>query len=98
MRARSRYQWTATESGMMVGMNGDSGPKRLERKIHGRMLAGVCVGLADHFGLDPTLVRVGFGVLAFFSGLGIVAYLVAWALIPEEGEPVSIAEKIINKG
>ena len=49
-------------------------------------------------GLDPTLVRVIFAVLAFFSGLGVVAYLVAWALIPEEGEPVSIAEKIINKG
>ncbi|MGO8958989.1 MAG: PspC domain-containing protein [Streptosporangiaceae bacterium] len=79
-------------------MNGDSGPKRLERKIQGRLLAGVCVGLADHFGLDPTLVRVAFAVLAFFSGLGIVAYLVAWVLIPEEGEPVSIAEKLINKG
>ncbi len=49
------------------------------------------------FGVDPTLVRVIFAVLAFFGGIGVVAYLVAWALIPEEGEPVSIAEKIINK-
>ena len=98
MLARSRCQRTASGSGIMVDVNGDSGPKRLERKIHGRLLAGVCVGLADHFGLDPTLVRVAFGVLAFFSGLGIVAYLVAWALIPEEGESVSIAEKMINKG
>jgi phage shock protein C len=85
------------ESGIMVDMNGDSGPKRLERKLKGRMLAGVCAGLADYLGVDPTLVRVIFAVLAFVGGTGVVAYLVAWALIPEEGEPVSIAEKILNK-
>jgi phage shock protein PspC (stress-responsive transcriptional regulator) len=79
-------------------MNGDSGPKRLERKVKGRMLAGVCAGLADYFGLDPTLIRVAFGVVSFFGGVGLVAYVVAWALMPEEGEPISIAEKIINKG
>jgi phage shock protein C len=82
----------------MLDMNGDSGPKRLERKLKGRMLAGVCAGLAEYLGVDPTLVRVIFAVLAFLGGTGVVAYLVAWALIPEEGEPVSIAEKIINKG
>jgi phage shock protein C len=87
----------ARESGIMVDMNGDSGPKRLERKLKGRMLAGVCAGLADYLGVDPTLVRVIFAVLAFVGGTGVVAYLVAWALIPEEGEPVSIAEKILNK-
>ena len=88
----------AMESGIMVDMNGDSEPKRLERKLKGRMLAGVCAGLADYLGVDPTLVRVIFAVLAFVGGTGAVAYLVAWALIPEEGEPVSIAERFINKG
>jgi phage shock protein C len=88
----------ARDSGIMVNMNGNSGPRRLERKVKGRMLAGICAGLADYFGLDPTLIRVGFGVLSFFGGMGIVAYVVAWALMPEEGEPISIAEKIINKG
>jgi phage shock protein C len=82
----------------MAYMSGTTDGKRLERKVDGRLLAGVCVGLAHHFGLDPTLVRVIFAVLAFFSGLGVIAYPVGWALIPEEGEPVSIAEKIINKG
>jgi phage shock protein C len=98
MLARARALPTAMESGIMVDVNGDSGPKRLERKLKGRMLAGVCAGLAEYLGVDPTLVRVIFAVLAFFGGTGLVAYLVAWALIPEEGEPVSIAEKIINKG
>lgn len=71
--------------------------RRLERKISGRMVAGVCAGVADYAGLDVTLVRVIFAVLAFFGGSGLIAYLIAWALMPEEGEKVSIADKFINK-
>jgi len=84
-----------------AGAPGTGGPglpaKRLERKVKGRLVAGVCVGLADYFGLDVTLIRVVFAVLILFGGLGPVAYVLAWALVPEEGEPVSIAEKVINK-
>jgi phage shock protein C len=50
------------------------------------MIAGVCAGLAHHFGLDPTLVRV-FYVLASILSVafpGIVVYLVLWIVIPEE--------------
>ncbi len=83
---------------MMVNMNGANGSgKRLERSLKGRWLAGVCAGVADYFGIDPVLVRVGFVVAAFFGGLGVVAYLAGWVLIPEEGEPGSIAEKFVNK-
>lgn len=78
-------------------MNGASGGKRLERKLSGRWLAGVCAGLADYSGLDPSLIRVIFAVLTLFGGAGAIAYVLAWALVPEEGEPVSIAEKVINK-
>ena len=74
-----------------------SGGKKLVRKVNGRMLAGVCAGLADYLGVDVTLIRVIFGVLTLFSGLGAIAYVLAWALVPEEGEPVSIAEKVFNK-
>jgi phage shock protein PspC (stress-responsive transcriptional regulator) len=79
------------------GGPGSSGGKRLERKIEGRWLAGVCVGLADYLGVDPNLIRVIVAVLVLFGGFGALAYVVAWALVPEEGEPASIAEKIINK-
>ncbi len=83
------------------GASGRGGPgvrgKKLERKLSGRLLAGVCAGLADYFDLDVTLVRVIFAVLALFSGIGAIAYVLAWALVPEEGEPVSIAEKVFNK-
>jgi phage shock protein C len=71
--------------------------KRLERKLANRWVAGVCAGLADYTGVDATLIRVIFAVLTFFGGTGLIAYVLGWALIPEEGEPVSIAERFINK-
>jgi phage shock protein C len=83
-------------AGFDSGESGGSG-KKLERKISGRWIAGVCAGLADYFGIDVTLVRVIFAVLTLFSGVGAIAYVLAWALVPEQGEPVSIAEKAINK-
>jgi phage shock protein C len=83
-------------AGFDSGESGGSG-KKLERKISGRWIAGVCAGLADYFGIDVTLVRVIFAALTLFSGVGAIAYVLAWALVPEQGEPVSIAEKAINK-
>ena len=78
------------------GPRGFSG-KRLERKLEGRWLAGVCVGLADYLGVDPNLIRVIVAVLVLFGGFGALAYLLAWVLVPEEGDSASIAEKLINK-
>jgi phage shock protein PspC (stress-responsive transcriptional regulator) len=79
------------------GGPGGFGGKRLERKLEGRWLAGVCAGLGDYLGVDANLVRVIVAVLVLFGGFGALAYVMAWALIPEEGESASIAEKIINK-
>jgi phage shock protein PspC (stress-responsive transcriptional regulator) len=82
-----------------AGWSGGGRParKRLERKLGNRWVAGVCAGLADYTGVDATLVRAVFAVLTFFGGLGPIAYVLGWALIPEEGEPASIAERFINK-
>jgi len=76
---------------------GGFGGKRLERKLEGRWLAGVCAGLADYLGVDANLIRVVLAVLVLFGGFGALVYVLAWALVPEEGESASIAEKIINK-
>lgn len=46
------------------------------------MIGGVAGGLADYLGVDPVLVRLSFVALAF-SGVGVVAYIVAWVVIPE---------------
>jgi phage shock protein PspC (stress-responsive transcriptional regulator) len=59
-------------------------PRRLTRNSDNAMLGGVCSGLADHFGLDVTLVRV-LTVLGVVFGFGsvAVAYIVAWVLLPK---------------
>ena len=60
-------------------------PRRLVRRSDDRMVAGVCSGVADYLGVDVTLVRMVtvVGAILGFGSL-ILAYVVAWALIPEE--------------
>jgi phage shock protein PspC (stress-responsive transcriptional regulator) len=70
---------------------------RLVRRSEGRMIAGVCKGIADHFGIDPILVRIGFVVITFFGGAGVVAYAAAWLLIPEEDDTTSIGERVLRE-
>jgi len=78
-------------------MNNGNGTKVLVRSRNGRMLAGVCAGAAGYFGIDVTLVRVIVAVIAVITGgLGVLAYLAAWAIIPGEGEKTSIAENLVS--
>lgn len=55
--------------------------KKLYRSNKDRMLAGVCGGLGDYLDIDPTFIRIVWALL-FFTGVGFVAYLVAWLVIP----------------
>jgi phage shock protein PspC (stress-responsive transcriptional regulator) len=59
------------------------GSRNLRRSDTERVVAGVAGGLGEYFDVDPVLFRVLFGVSAFFGGFGILAYLVAWAVMPE---------------
>jgi phage shock protein PspC (stress-responsive transcriptional regulator) len=77
--------------------NNGSGSKRLVRTRNGRMVAGVASGLAAYFGVDVNLVRLAFGVFTIFYGLGVLLYLVAWVILPDEDEGVSILESFINR-
>lgn len=75
-----------------------NGTKRLYRARDGRVVAGVCAGLAAYLGVDPTLVRLGFALVTVFGGLGVLLYLCAWIVIPEEGgDGASIAETFVTK-
>jgi len=47
------------------------------------MLAGVCGGLGEYFGIDSSLVRLGLVCLIVFGGTGFLAYILAWIIIPE---------------
>jgi phage shock protein PspC (stress-responsive transcriptional regulator) len=59
--------------------------KRLERAQDGRMIAGVAAGIGRYLGIDANLVRIGFIVLTFVGGGGVLAYLAALLLLPGEG-------------
>jgi phage shock protein C len=69
--------------------------KRLERTSSGRVLAGVCGGLGRYFDLSPAFYRLGFVVLTLLGGAGILVYLAAVLVIPQEGKPASIAEEAL---
>jgi phage shock protein C len=60
------------------------GRKRLVRPRANRKLAGVCAGFAEYFDLDVTLLRVVCLLVAIFTGIGVLAYPIAWIVMPEE--------------
>lgn len=59
--------------------------RQLFRSINNRMIAGVCGGIAEYFSIDPTIVRILWVAFSLFSmGAGIVAYIIALIVIPEQ--------------
>ena len=58
--------------------------QRLTRLRTGRKIAGVCAGLAEYFDLDVSLIRIVWAVCVLCGGVGLIAYIVAWIVIPEE--------------
>lgn len=57
--------------------------KRLMRSDHG-MIAGVCAGIANYFGIDPTVVRVLYVLMVLFAGFGILLYIILWIVMPKQ--------------
>ena len=71
--------------------------KRLYRSRKGRQIAGVCAGVADYLGVDPTLVRLLWVIFAIAGGPGVLLYLIMAAVVPEEPKFVQAsAEKSKN--
>lgn len=58
--------------------------KRLQRSRTEKMIGGVCGGLAEYFGIDPTIVRVIWVGVTLMGGAGIIAYLILWVVMPAE--------------
>lgn len=58
--------------------------KRLYRSSLDKQVGGVCGGLAEYLGLDPSLVRIAAILLMFVGGTGFLAYLVAWIVVPRD--------------
>lgn len=58
--------------------------KKLYRSTRNRMVAGVCAGIGDYFGLDATIIRLAWIILICFGGTGLLAYLLCAIIIPAE--------------
>ena len=58
--------------------------KKLYRSRNDKKLCGVCGGLGRYFDLDPTLIRLGAVLFSLFAGSGVLAYIVAALIIPED--------------
>jgi phage shock protein C len=56
---------------------------KLTRSRDNRMIAGVCAGFALHYGWDLNLVRIITALIVILTGVGAIAYLAAWVIIPE---------------
>ena len=69
--------------------------KKLYRSKDDRIIAGVCGGLAEYFGIDPTIIRIIWLIFAF-TGMGVLAYVICWIVIPEnpsqKGKPAKKVE------
>jgi len=59
----------------------------LQRSENNRLIFGVCGGLAEYLGWDPTLVRIAYVLISIFSAAfpGILVYLILWLLMPPQG-------------
>ncbi|MBQ3722316.1 MAG: PspC domain-containing protein [Bacteroidales bacterium] len=64
--------------------------KRLYKSRTEKTLGGVCGGIAEYFDIDPTIVRLAWLVAVFCAGGGLIAYIIAYIVIPKE--PVKLIE------
>jgi phage shock protein PspC (stress-responsive transcriptional regulator) len=74
-----------------------SEPRRLVRPRDGRWLGGVASGLGAYFDLSPTIYRIAFVALSLAGGTGILLYIAAWLVIPNEGETDSVAAALLKR-
>jgi phage shock protein PspC (stress-responsive transcriptional regulator) len=69
----------------------------IRRSATDAKVAGLCGGLAQHWGIDPVLVRVGWVLLALSGGIGLVLYLAGWLLIPVDGSDKAPVEDLLGE-
>ncbi len=82
---------TATADARSTTITDQPAARQLRRCADDKMLAGVASGIARYMDMDVTLVRVIIAALALLNGVGLVLYIAAWLLIPEDGQDQSLA-------
>jgi phage shock protein C len=76
--------------GMETRNPATSSTRYMKRTRDDRMLGGVCGGIARHFDIDPVIVRVATVALVCAVGVGAVAYVAAWILMPLDDRPAAM--------
>jgi len=61
---------------------------KLYRSTENKKIAGICGGLGEYFDIDPTIVRLIWIASVLIAGTGLLAYLIAWMIIPEKSKAV----------
>lgn len=69
-------------------------PRQLRRRSSQQMVGGVCAGLGEYFRVDPVIFRIGFVAAIFAGGLGILAYVIAWVVMPDADADADSPEHI----
>ena len=67
--------------------------KKLYRSRKDRIIGGVCGGVAEYFNIDPVLVRIIAVLTILINGIGVIAYIIAWIIIPQEPDQKPEKEK-----
>jgi len=76
---------------------GNQGTKKLYRSKTNRVIGGVCGGIAEYFSIDPLIVRIGWVFVTLFAGAGIIAYIAALIVVPDNPEQEFI-QKVKKSG
>ncbi len=67
--------------------------KKIYRSRKDSIIGGVCGGIAEYFDIDPTLVRLLAILIVFLGGVGVIAYIIAWVIIPQNPEQEAKMDK-----
>jgi phage shock protein C len=68
-------------------MDNQTPSKKLRRSTSQKMVAGVCGGLAEYFGMDPMIMRLLFVVVTLLTGFPLLVYIAMWIIVPEDTAP-----------
>jgi phage shock protein PspC (stress-responsive transcriptional regulator) len=68
----------------------------IRRSATDAKLTGLCGGVAEHWGIDPVLVRVGWALLALSGGVGVVLYAAGWLLVPVQGRTTAPVDDLLG--
>ena len=70
--------------------------KQLYKSNTNKKVAGVCGGIGEYFGIDPTIVRLGFVALSLLAGGGLAVYIIAAIIMPDREVCHTAAENTVN--